>query len=201
MCQNHTVNRHFYKCPLCLCVAAVDSEHAQAITCGYCQNPMEHMGRVQRERLVKDEIRCACDFRCIDAVGPKCDCQCGGKNHGSGKVVHVTVDAGKLVAETKPTAKQVIEAREYRATQEAALAEWRPLNNAKHSGYIPRDQFCRWLALERAITAARKMRSHAGRMKALAHVGHVPQRQTLPTPAASSEALAPVKAAKAGCLF
>lgn len=201
MCSNHQNNRHFYKCPLCLCVAAVDSEHAQAITCGYCQNPMEYMGRVAGERLAKDEIRCACDFRCIDAVGPKCDCSCGGKNHGSGKVVVVTVDAGKLVAETKPTAKQVLEAREYRATLEAALAEWRPLNAAKHQGFIPRDQFCRWLALERAITAAKKMRSHAGRMKALAAVGHRPTRQALPTPAASSEALAPVKAAKAGCLF
>lgn len=202
MCNNHTpVNRHFYKCPLCLAVAAVDAPHQQAITCGHCNAQMEYMGRVAGERLAKDEVRCACDFRCIDALGPKCDCSCGGKNHGSGKVVVVTVDAGKLVAECKPSAKQVMESKEYQQTLEAALSEWRVLNNAKNAGFIPRDQFCRWLALERTITAARKLRSHAGRMKALAAVGHRPQRQALPTPAASSEALAPVKTAKAGCLF
>jgi len=25
-----------------------------------------------------------CDSRCTNAVGPNCDCSCGGKNHGSG---------------------------------------------------------------------------------------------------------------------
>lgn len=25
-----------------------------------------------------------CDARCYDAKGPKCDCCCGGKNHGKG---------------------------------------------------------------------------------------------------------------------
>ena len=159
---------------------------------------MEYMGRVAGERLAKDEIRCACDFRCIDALGPKCDCSCGGKNHGSGKVVVVTVDAGKLVAECKPSAKQVMESKEYQQTLEAALSEWRTLNN---SGYLPYDQFIRKITLERATRTARKLRSHAGRMKALAAAGHRPQRQALPTPAASSEALAPVKTAKAGCLF
>jgi hypothetical protein len=114
----------------------------------------------------------------------------------------VTVDAGKLVAETKPTAKQVMESKEYQETLAAALSELRSLTARQdRKEFLPYNEFCRMLALRRTVHAARKLRSHAGRMKALAAVGHRPTRQALPTPAASSEVLAPVKAAKAGCLF
>lgn len=198
MC-NTTVNRHFYKCPLCLCVAAVDAPHQQAIECGHCSEPMEYMGRVYQERLVKDETRCACDARCTSAAGPKCDCHCGGKNHGRGTVVHVRIECGKIVAETKPTAKQVMEAKEYRATLAEALEAYRSL---AYAGYLPYDQFARKLRIERELAKAKKARTHAARMKHLAAAGYTPKRQTLPTPAAtSSTTLAPVKAAKAGCLF
>jgi hypothetical protein len=27
-----------------------------------------------------------CDARCMNAVGPSCDCSCGGANHGAGHV-------------------------------------------------------------------------------------------------------------------
>lgn len=197
MC-NTTVNRHFYKCPLCLCVAAVDAQHQQAIECGHCSEPMEYMGRVYQDRLVKDKTRCACDERCTSARGPKCDCHCGGRNHGRHAVVHVRIECGKVVAEVKPTAKQVTEAREYIATRDEAQETYRSLDRA---GHLPYEQFIRKLRIGRELSAAKKARTHAARMRHLAAAGFTPQRQALPTPAASSAVLAPVKAAKAGCLF
>lgn len=199
MCNS--VNRHFYKCPLCLCVAAVDAPHQQAITCGHCSEPMEYMGRVYQDRLVKDKTRCACDERCTSARGPKCDCHCGGMNHGTNAVVHVRIECGKVVAEVKPTAKQVTEAREYIATRDEAREAYRNLNA---QGYLPYEQFIKKLRLERELAAAKKSRTHAARMRHLAAAGFTPTRKALPTPAApvaSSEALVPVTTAKAGCLF
>ncbi len=29
----------------------------------------------------------ACGPRCLNAIGPSCDCQCGGKNHGANHVM------------------------------------------------------------------------------------------------------------------
>lgn len=198
MCK---VNRHFYKCPLCLAVCAIETEHQIFPSCQHCSTALEYMGRVERDNLVKDHVRCACDGRCTGAVGPKCDCHCGGVNHGTGAVVRFTTIEGKIVAETQPTAKQISEAREFIATRDAALDEWRRLNAAKNAGYIPRDQFMRWLALDRAISHARKLRSHAGRMKALSAVGHKPARVALPPVCEPSLTLAPISTAQPGRLF
>ena len=197
MC-NTTVNRHFYKCPLCLCVAAVDAPHQQAIECGHCSEPMEYMGRVYQERLVKDETRCACDARCTSAAGPKCDCHCGGKNHGRGTVVHVRIECGKVIAEVKPTAKQVMEAKEFIATRDEALEAYRSL---AYAGYLPYDQFARKLRIERELAKAKKARTHAARMKHLAAAGYTPKRQTLAAPRTESIGLVAVTTAKTGCLF
>jgi len=204
MCSNHpstSINRHFYKCPLCLCVAAVDAAHQQAIECGHCAEPMEYMGRVYQDRLIKGQVRCACDARCTSAAGPKCDCHCGGKNHGKGTVVHVRIDAGKAIAETKPTAKQILQAREFIEIRQQAREAYRSLDRA---GHLPYEQFVRKLRIGRELTAANKSRTHAARMRHLAAAGFTPTRKALPTPAApvaSSEALVPVTTAKAGCLF
>lgn len=200
MCQK--VNRHYYKCPLCLTVCAVAAEHQQAILCGYCSAPMEHMGRVERDRLVKEYETCACDDRCIYAQGPKCNCHCGGQYHGSKMVVTVRIDNGKVVAEVTPTAQAVRDAKEYQETRERALTEWRALNTRKHAGWIPPEDFRRWLALHTALADARKKRSHKGRMKDLAAVGYTPERKPV-TLAAETENkhLAPIGKAPAGRLF
>lgn len=33
-----------------------------------------------------------CDGRCTSATGPNCDCSCGGRNHGLGKVAAASPD-------------------------------------------------------------------------------------------------------------
>ena len=91
-----------------------------------------------------------------------------------------------------------MEAKEYRATRDAAQEAYRSL---EYAGYLPYEQFIRKLRIGRELVAAKKARTHAARMRHLAAAGFTPQRQALPTPAASSAALTPVKAAKAGCLF
>lgn len=52
------------------------------------------MGRVDRNRLFVSGLACPCDGRCTNAVGPSCDCSCGGKNHGSGRLVEIVRDNG-----------------------------------------------------------------------------------------------------------
>jgi hypothetical protein len=54
------------------------------------------MGRVEGARLTRMESRTPCDGRCIGAVGPSCDCSCGGENHGMTRLVDVAVDAGSV---------------------------------------------------------------------------------------------------------
>lgn len=206
MCDNNThapqIKRHFWKCQECLSYCAIEQPGMNAwdrVKCGLCDSFMWYMGRVEQTRLKRDEVHCACDYRCTSATGPKCNCQCGGVNHGKHAVVHVIVDAGAVpVAQVKPDARILRELREYRALRQILSDEWQELNS---QGRLSREQWNRKIRLSNAIGHARTLTSHAGRMKALANVGHVPQRQTLPTPAASSEALAPVKTAKAGCLF
>jgi hypothetical protein len=39
-----------------------------------------------------------CDSRCMNAIGPNCDCSCGGANHGRGHHVELRFDLGKQVA-------------------------------------------------------------------------------------------------------
>jgi|ERR1051325_3043711 hypothetical protein len=65
----------------------------------WCKGLIEHhkiMGKVHRNRLVNIELQTPCDGRCTGAQGPSCDCQCGGANHGSNKLVEVIRDAGAI---------------------------------------------------------------------------------------------------------
>lgn len=98
---------HFYRCPECLTVICTreelprmnerpyDSDRAAAL-CACGNQWVEYMGRAGKQRLEKDAKACPCDARCTAARGPQCDCQCGGKNHGSNLLVDVIVDAGPI---------------------------------------------------------------------------------------------------------
>jgi hypothetical protein len=107
--------RQFWRCLDCLSVMATDGqlsefqhyEHGRGVTvalrclCGGC---LDHMGHVHRDRLVRTEYACPCDARCTNAPGPKCECQCGGANHGTGIVVPVRRDLGAAPTVTPPNA-------------------------------------------------------------------------------------------------
>ena len=49
------------------------------------------MGKVLMGKVYDVSLRPPCDGRCTNAQGPSCECQCGGANHGSQKLVeHLT---------------------------------------------------------------------------------------------------------------
>lgn len=180
MC-NKKVNRWFWRCRDCLTVVAVEAElsvnwnntthRAEHPACGLCGGEMKSMGRVQRDRLVNDTTACACDGRCTGATGPNCDCRCGGENHGTGRVVAVTIDAGKVpVVRVPDSEKSRRVAAEWRAALEPLRAERNAIAERRAAGWIPRDQYDRWNSLCRAINHAMTLRTHAGRMARLARV-------------------------------
>lgn len=168
MCTNHTT-RHFWKCPLCLTVAATEGNNVSSLNCGHCKVAMNYMGRVSQNRLVQTHERCACDARCTGAVGPSCDCVCGGVNHGKNAVVEVTVDCGPVpVAQLKPTAQALWDLKEYQALREKLQAEL----NALH----PSKDYMRRQRITGALWKAATMTSHAGRMRTLRAIDKTPAK-------------------------
>lgn len=55
------------------------SAHSSGIYCAHHRYPLrwKAINGVVSEKHV-------CDARCINAIGPNCECSCGGKNHGAG---------------------------------------------------------------------------------------------------------------------
>lgn len=97
------MNNHYYKCKACLHPVVITSDQVKMISgrkdlqCE-CGGKMDHMGQVYQEnKYKKTEEQCACDERCVSATGPKCVCGCHGENHGSGLMIEVVVETGKVV--------------------------------------------------------------------------------------------------------
>ena len=181
--------RQFYRCEDCLAVVAMDGSRRELETgwdklgaaCGACGGRMEHMGQVGSDphRLVKLSERSQCDDRCTMAVGPKCECKCGGENHGSRLIVVVTLDAGErpTVTPSRDIARHRLAAVAYRTVRDAARVRietrYRAAMDAKWGGYVDAATFLRYREGKRvfeAFWAAVGMRSHAGRNKALARI-------------------------------
>jgi hypothetical protein len=84
---------YYHKCNDCLTPFASTE---QKIDLCDCEGEVTYMGIVQGDKYEKVENRPACDGRCTHAHGPCCDCQCGGVNHGTGRVVQTVVSEGKV---------------------------------------------------------------------------------------------------------
>lgn len=102
------ISRFCYRCNECLSVFFTEQEATfgraiPAIECG-CGGVAELMGRVERDRILQESYDVPCDGRCTNALGPKCDCSCGGINHGSGMLVEVVSDITSKIpkAQNKP---------------------------------------------------------------------------------------------------
>lgn len=165
-----TINRWFVRCLDCLSVAAVtEPPNTFAARCGLCDGPIECMGGVERNRLVRNEIRSACDDRCTSARGPLCDCHCGGKNHGTHRVVGIVHDAGPVPTVAMPSnfaARRT--AAEYRAARAAVLAQLDPLISARRRGvFLAGGDFRRMHGMRKALKRAHVARTQDSRMKAL----------------------------------
>jgi len=97
------MNRHFLKCAFCerpMSVNAVDGAEIKFIleqACPLCgELALRYMGRVEKTNLVKNGVKSACDLRCTNAIGPKCDCVCSNENHGTHRLVVFSKIVGKL---------------------------------------------------------------------------------------------------------
>lgn len=172
------INRHYYRCRSCCHVVAIEGALASVRAengteykerC-ICDGKLELMGRVGRKPgLVFDSERCACDSRCTNATGPSCDCSCKGENHGTHRVVPIEVDAGgvpRLKVEDAVACRA--RAAEYKAAMEPLRAELRRLYEARpawrHSATREEDD------LRSAMGRASALRTHKGRLKAIADV-------------------------------
>ena len=181
MCQTK-VNRWFWKCADCLTPVAIEvdvkdkanhwtaRDRFGAMKCGACGGDMWFMGRVAGESIVQDGHRCACDARCTTAAGPKCDCQCGGVNHGRSVVVPCVETVGDVpVAKVVPTEKLLRQVAEYRAARAEITAQL----EACPSGWLPEEQYRHKVSLQYALRHSAGLTSHSGRMKCLeAALGH-----------------------------
>lgn len=164
------MDRHFYRCSDCLTVSATDGSAGARPQCGQCGGTCEHMGQVERDRLVTVGMECPCDDRCTSARGPKCGCKCGGKNHGSHITVLVIRDRGEVpILDTRHDLKAKDRAEEYRAAMLAAEAEARRLSAEKRAaGWLSSEDFAKLTRTNRARTKAARSRVHSARMKILA---------------------------------
>ena len=169
--------RFYYRCPDCLSVVALDSERTPtAPTCAICDVRMEGMGRVLRERLVRDELRCPCDDRCTCASGPSCSCRCGGENHGSGLLGTVQIDQGGIPRVTPPDARATVRRDEWRSAvrrvEDRMPGEDAAARKARGEYLEGRayESLCERLRWKRELRRIRGLRTHHGRIRALARL-------------------------------
>lgn len=171
------MERYYYRCEDCLSVSAADGEELdRSALCGACGGRLEHMGRVYADMLVKDEVRCKCDDRCVCARGPRCDCQCGGKNHGAGIAGYTVVIRGTggvpVVTPRSPEIGAML-AAEFRAARDAAMAriDSMPGRAEQRRGLrIPPDQYYPLAEALKRWREACAMKVHKTRMRALANI-------------------------------
>ena len=193
------INRWFVRCTTCLAVSAVD-EHPNLgdWRCGICGGSFENMGRVERDRLIHEHLAAICDDRCTNARGPLCSCKCGGKHHGSHRVVRVVRDAGKVPTVTPSTGRDQcrLNAEEYRRMRAAALALLDPLLASRRRGYLPAAEYDRMRTLQAALRKAHEARTHRARVNTLrAVVGHIPAPQPDPVQAVAETVAAAIATA------
>lgn len=170
-------DRHYYRCTDCLSIMAAEGKRLEETAkCGICGGRLWWMGQVEGVRLMKTSQACPCDGRCTGATGPKCDCSCGGENHGSGMVVTVVRDAGDVPVLTPPDkrGKALAIATEWRAALAAIYAdvELARLGSALRcyaaGGYVEGYGLYNDVrSFKAAMHDAKASRSHAGRMRKL----------------------------------
>jgi len=159
--STHAPALHFYRCADCFGTMALETGDSGA-RCD-CGGELDYLGKAKNDRLIVEGVRVPCDPRCTSAIGPKCDCACGGANHGSGALVHVEIDAGGVPVVSKPAdlpARRGI-AEVFRARYQRALDGYKAkvgtLNGADPVGWQIREQ----------LRHARRFRTQRRRMAAI----------------------------------
>lgn len=164
--------RHFLHCGDCLqsvYVERPDRRSLSCIVCAACGGAMEWEGILNNGRIQYNIDGAPCNTLCVDAVGKSCTCSCGGENHGTHKIVPITIDNGRAIVHTLPddTARQ--NAEEYRTARGMLRAEANKImaDHGSSNGWLPRPQ---WEAREKILLRLRKaakLRTHKARMRVL----------------------------------
>lgn len=179
--------RHFYRCLNCCVVFALDGPRQFPwCDCGggpwgketHPRSSVEWMGKVAGNHVVRIEDRCPCDSRCTHAVGFHCDCVCNGANHGTHAVVKtVTNFQGVPKIVTTDLQDRMIAVAEFEelAAEAQKVIDADPMVIAIRKREWIKD-YAAWKKgneLMGAIRRARKLKTMAGRMKALAKIINV----------------------------
>ncbi len=157
----------YFKCHDCLSTFT----SREKITLCVCGGTVESMGKVGRPGIFfRTEEHCACDARCTNAMGPSCDCACGGENHGTGKVVEVIVETGAVVVKSLEGAEA--KGAEYRkALAEAKAryeARWGEVNKARASGvWVEREAYLGSINAWKNLLKIKQMKVYKSRQAAL----------------------------------
>lgn len=179
------VNRHGYSCGRCG-EWFFTADRLPATDCPICEGRLACRGVVKPDRRVTFDVELsACDDRCTGAKGVKCDCQCGGRNHGSHRTVTVTVTAGiarvdldhpgrlevlrskrlPLIAEAETLAAGIVARLE--VDYRDVLADYRA------GRWLPSGDFQRvrrWQDYRAGIRHANALKTPEGRLKALRRI-------------------------------
>jgi len=177
--------KFFYRCEDCLTVAVtleklpgVIVNHNSGVyryaTCDACGGNCEYMGQVQGTSLVHTAYACACDGRCTGALGPSCDCSCGGENHGTGRVVEV-VTSGQGLPRLMTPKDAAVKAETFRALYALVNDAWKGrygyVTKLKAAGdYLGGGNYGTYLEGQQArklMLKAKSMATHGGRNKRL----------------------------------
>jgi hypothetical protein len=181
--------RHFYRCNDCLTVVATETKLKWKWNENYtgqfldavcaCGGTFQEMGETTAYGTLRQEVGhvTPCDSRCTGALGPNCDCPCGGENHGKGITVPVYTD-GPIPRVGTPD-KAIGKATEFRAVCAEYMAYWQA-----QYGHLQDDRSAgRWLTPEMfrklcdgereyaSFIKAKGMKVHASRMKAIRKLG------------------------------
>lgn len=160
--------KHYYRCEDCL-TGVYATTHVGSAVCGICSGWLSFEGTLNKGRLVVQFEDAPCDMQCTTALGKTCDCKCGGKNHGTKMLVTFTFDRGKAPVAAAPEGDHsaaLAKANEWRAT----LTEFYTAYEAKLGGrgageFLPRPIWDARRFGSETLHKARKLKSHAGRMK------------------------------------
>jgi hypothetical protein len=178
-----TTYRAYLRCSACLHIFAIESATqrpypGQQIECGGCGGTVEFIGNVGRDpaRLTQEVDRVPCDARCTHAMGPICNCPCGGVNHGTRRVVTVTVDVGSRPRIIPQDAADCQRTRtEWETARDAALAaiaeRFSAINNLRSQRWLNGSEWAEYSEGQRRrglVVKARAMKTQRGRMQKLA---------------------------------
>lgn len=170
------IDRWYVRCPGCLSSMMVEVDLAEMEPrCEACDTRLQIVGRVRHQHWVRTGLETPCDARCTGATGSKCNCACGGKNHGSHAVVEVVCASGKAVVRVLHREVALLRLAEYREAYDQLLGRieerYPELQQRARGAWV--ENWSRLLAGQRwydRLLETKAMKTHHGRMTRIAEL-------------------------------